>query len=118
MRLTTRTSLQRTSTTYAPNTRIYGYIKGRFPASLATAKPRFYVSEFGQRTTVTLARYILSSHRSNMALADAGLLPFRADTEQFINYRKKHMIHAVYCARNSSVHHRQFSLWRIGDLAV
>jgi hypothetical protein len=28
-----------TSRTYAPNTRIYGYIKGRFPSSLATANP-------------------------------------------------------------------------------
>src|SRR5262249_20003677 len=43
-----------TSRTYAPNSRIYGYIKNRFPLSLATVKPRFYVSKFGQRTEVTL----------------------------------------------------------------
>jgi hypothetical protein len=43
-----------TSRTYAINTRIYRHIKGRFPSSLATAKPRFYVSKFGQRTKVTL----------------------------------------------------------------
>jgi len=35
-------------------TRIYGYIKGRFPSSLATAKSRFYVGKFGQHTKVTL----------------------------------------------------------------
>ena len=43
-----------TSRAYAPNTRIYRYIKGRFPSSLATANPRFYVDKFGQRTKVTL----------------------------------------------------------------
>jgi len=43
-----------TSRTYAPHSRIYGYIKGRFPLSLATVKPRCYVSKFGQRTEVTL----------------------------------------------------------------
>ena len=43
-----------TSRTYAPNTRIYGYIKGRFPSSPVTAKPRFYVGKFGHRTKVTL----------------------------------------------------------------
>ena len=43
-----------TSRTYAPNTRIYGYIKGRFPSSPVTAKPRFYVGKFGQCTEVTL----------------------------------------------------------------
>ena len=32
-----------TSRTYAPNPRIYGYIKDRFPSSLATAKLRFYM---------------------------------------------------------------------------
>jgi hypothetical protein len=47
-----------TSRTYAINTRIYGYIKGRFPSSLATAKPRFYVGKFGQRTKVTLVGLI------------------------------------------------------------
>jgi DNA invertase Pin-like site-specific DNA recombinase len=52
-----RLALQRysdTSRTYAPNTRICGYIKGRFLSSLATAKPRFYVGKFGQPTKVTL----------------------------------------------------------------
>ena len=106
MRLATRIFLQRTSTTCAPNTGIYGCINDHFPASLATAKPRFSIGPFGQCTTVTLAGYILSLHKSHMALADAGLLPFRADTEQFINSRRRHMAHAVYCARNSSVHHR------------
>jgi hypothetical protein len=43
-----------TSRAYAPNTRIYGYIRCRFPSSLATANPRFYVGKFGQRTKVTL----------------------------------------------------------------
>jgi hypothetical protein len=43
-----------TSRTYAPNTRICGYVKGRFPPSLATAKPRFYESKFGQPAKVTL----------------------------------------------------------------
>src|SRR5262245_6201742 len=70
MRLATRIFLQRTSTTCAPNTRIYGYIKGHFPASLTTAKPRFSIGPFGQCTTVTLAGYLLSLHKSHMALAE------------------------------------------------
>ena len=52
-----RLALQRysdTSRTYAPSTRIYGYLQGCFPSSLATAKPRFYVGKFGQRAKVTL----------------------------------------------------------------
>jgi hypothetical protein len=43
-----------TSRTYASSTRIYGYLQGCFPSSLATANPRFYVGKFGQRTKVTL----------------------------------------------------------------
>src|SRR5262249_45985682 len=43
-----------TSRTCAPNTRIYGYIKGHFPSSPVTAKPRFYVGKFGHCTKVTL----------------------------------------------------------------
>jgi hypothetical protein len=43
-----------TSRTYTPSTRIYGYLQGCFPSSLATAKPRFYVGKFGQRAKVTL----------------------------------------------------------------
>ena len=35
-----------TSRTCAPSTRIYGCVKGRFPSSLATAKPRFYRGKF------------------------------------------------------------------------
>ena len=35
-----------TSRTYALKTRIYRYIQGCFPSSLATAKPRFYVGKF------------------------------------------------------------------------
>jgi hypothetical protein len=33
---------------------VYGCIKDRFPSSFATAKPRFYVGKFDQRTKVTL----------------------------------------------------------------
>jgi hypothetical protein len=43
-----------TSRTYAPNTRIYRYIKSRFPRFLAIVKPRFYTGKFGQCTQVSL----------------------------------------------------------------
>jgi len=43
-----------TCRTYAPNTRIYGCIRSRFPPLLATVKPRFYMGKFCQRTQVTL----------------------------------------------------------------
>ena len=43
-----------TSTNMLSNTKIYGRVKNRFPWSLVTAKPLFYVCKFGRRTQVTL----------------------------------------------------------------
>src|SRR6266516_8010541 len=43
-----------TSTNMLSNTKIYGRVKNRFPWSLVTVKPQFYVRKFGRRTQVTL----------------------------------------------------------------